>query len=78
MEFSRQSKIIINKLFYLILELYIRIQIRTIQLLICTEKFLLLLGFEPGISLFSVFMLLYLNDIQGAIDGPVAVVYNLA
>ena len=33
-----------------ILELYIGIQIRTIQLLIFTEKFLPLLGFEPGTS----------------------------
>ena len=33
-----------------ILELYIRIQIRTIQLLIFTEKFSPLLGFEPGTS----------------------------
>ena len=32
------------------LELYIRIQIRTIQLLIFTEKFLPLPGFEPGTS----------------------------
>ena len=36
-----------------ILELYILIQIRTIQLLIFTEKFSSLPGFEPGTSLVS-------------------------